>query len=100
MCSGLFKKQTVQVPVASTAVTDNTPKTAPEAPTTVKKEVVKTPDPTPTQAVTPITDVGNDADKKETEKQKKKKGYKATRGDDGRQVLTDEATAGNKTTLG
>lgn len=66
----------------------------------VEKKVEKVPDPTPT-VVTP-TDTGsaNDRMAEESQKQRRKKGYAATRVAEDRSVLTDAASAGKRNTLG
>jgi hypothetical protein len=68
----------------------------------IEKPVVeKTPDPTP-QAVVNPTDAGaaNERTAAENEKQRKRRGYSATRVAADRNVLTDTAQDGKKSTLG
>lgn len=82
MCGNPFKKPDVEAPKPSTP------------PVSAQVEAVKVPDPTPTQ----VTDLGKDATADVEKKQKKRRGYAATRAAEDRAVLTD--TAGGKDTLG
>ncbi len=82
MCGNPFKRPKVETPKPSTL------------PVQAQVETVKVPDPTPTQ----VTDLGKDATADIDKKQKKRRGYAATRAAEDRTVLTD-ATA-SKDTLG
>lgn len=86
MCGNLFSSPKVEKPKV-------------ETPVQAKVEPVKVPDPTP-QVINP-TDTGTSEERAnaENEKQRKRRGYAATRVSDDRAVLTDNAT-GKRATLG
>lgn len=86
MCGNLFRSPKVETPKV-------------EQPVQTKVEPVKVPDPTP-QVINP-TDTGTGAERAnaEAEKQRKRRGYAATRVSEERAVLTDNAT-GKRATLG